>query len=176
MAASASRFGFVFDGDAFTEAVRCAGDGRVRVSLSRDGGMEVATAAAPPADAAAVRLSVDHVPVRSDDILLFHKSTRRQAYDERRSRHPEADDVLLVNERGEVTEATVANLAYRLDGRWWTPPLDAGCLPGIGREVLVEEGVLAERPLPLTDLSRVDAVALVSSLRGWRPAVLLPQR
>ena len=67
----------------------------------------------------------------------------------------------------------MANLAVRLDGRWWTPPLSAGCLPGVARGRLVEEGRLGERDLAPEDLCRAEALAVVSSLRGWRPAVLL---
>jgi para-aminobenzoate synthetase / 4-amino-4-deoxychorismate lyase len=58
----------------------------------------------------------------------------------------------------------------QLDGRWWTPPADAGCLPGIERGRLLDSGVLAERVLYPDDLQRAPALALVSSLRGWRRA------
>jgi para-aminobenzoate synthetase/4-amino-4-deoxychorismate lyase len=80
--------------------------------------------------------------------------------------------VLLVNERGEVTESCTASLAARLDGRWWTPPLGSGCLPGIERARLVAGGGLGERALRPADLRRAEDLALVSSLRGWRRATL----
>ena len=82
-------------------------------------------------------------------VWLRHKTTRRGAYTERAARHPDADDVVLVNERGQVTETTIANLAVRLDGRWWTPPLSAGCLPGVERGRLLDAGELQERALTL---------------------------
>ncbi len=81
--------------------------------------------------------------------------------------------MLLVNDRGEVTESTIANLAVRIDGRWWTPPLDAGLLAGIERNRLVSEGVLAERPITIEELRSAGSLALVSSVRGWRDAELL---
>jgi para-aminobenzoate synthetase/4-amino-4-deoxychorismate lyase len=71
-----------------------------------------------------------------------------------------------------VTETTIANLAVRLEGRWWTPPLSAGCLPGVERGRLLETGRLRERTLTVADLRRADNLAVVSSLRGWRPAIL----
>ena len=40
---------------------------------------------------------------------------------------------------GHVTESCIANVLACLDGRWWTPPTTDGCLPGIGREVLLAE-------------------------------------
>jgi para-aminobenzoate synthetase/4-amino-4-deoxychorismate lyase len=79
----------------------------------------------------------------------------------------------LINDRGEVTESTIANLAVRLEGEWVTPPIDAGLLPGTYREVLLREGRLTERPVSVEELRGVEERALVSSVRGWRPAVLV---
>ena len=84
------------------------------------------------------------------------------------------DDVLLVNGAGEVTESTIANLAVRIQGTWCTPPIEAGLLPGTYRAVLVREGRLAERRITLDELEGADEIALVSSVRGWRPATLVP--
>jgi para-aminobenzoate synthetase/4-amino-4-deoxychorismate lyase len=84
------------------------------------------------------------------------------------------DDVVLVNDRGEVTESTIANLAVRLDGIWVTPPIDAGLLPGTYRAVLLREDRLIERPVTVDELRGAGELALMSSVRGWRPAVLVP--
>ena len=80
--------------------------------------------------------------------------------------------VVLVNDRGEATETPIANLAVRLDGRWWTPPRTAGLLAGTARARLLRDGTLAERPIPVEALRRAEALALVSSVRGWREARL----
>jgi para-aminobenzoate synthetase/4-amino-4-deoxychorismate lyase len=104
---------------------------------------------------------------------LYHKTTRRRRYEQAAARHPRADDVVLVNDRGQVTETTIANLAVRLGGTWFTPPLRAGCLPGVERGRLLRRGVLRERELTPADVRGAEELALVSSLRGWRPAVLV---
>jgi len=83
---------------------------------------------------------------------------------------PHGDDVVMVNERAELTEATRANIAVRLDGWWWTPPLRSGCLPGVERGRLIDRGTLAERVLDVADLQRAEEIAVISSLRGWRAA------
>jgi para-aminobenzoate synthetase/4-amino-4-deoxychorismate lyase len=80
---------------------------------------------------------------------------------------------VLVNQRGEVTETSIANLAVRLDGQWWTPPTTCGCLPGVERGRLLDQGRLRERVLHVEDLLAADELAVVSSLRGWREARLL---
>jgi para-aminobenzoate synthetase / 4-amino-4-deoxychorismate lyase len=77
-----------------------------------------------------VRLALDDDPVDAADPGLYIKTTDRLRYDRRRARRPDADDVLLINDRGEVTESTIANVVVRLDGRCWTPPLASGLLPG----------------------------------------------
>ncbi len=105
--------------------------------------------------------------------MLFHKTTRRGPYERRRAAHPEAEDVLLVNARGEVTESTIANLAVKLDGHWFTPPLDCGLLPGIGRTVALREGRVEERRITIDQLRAAEELALVSTVRGWRPAALV---
>ncbi len=177
LAASAAYFGFALDEARVRSALRDALDGvgtpnRVRLLVARTGVPAVELALMPPRRRAPVVLAVDAEPVDSSEVWLFHKTTRRSTYEARIARHPEADDVLLVNERGEVTESTIANVAVLIEGRWWTPPIEAGCLPGVERGRLLEKGRLAERTLPLDDLQTAEGIALVSSLRGWRPATL----
>ncbi|HZI10445.1 MAG TPA: aminotransferase class IV [Myxococcus sp.] len=75
---------------------------------------------------------------------------------------------LLANEAGEVCELPTANLFFHLDGELVTPPLDAPCLPGIVREVLLEAGSVAglhvvERPVPLARLSEAQACLFTNS-------------
>jgi para-aminobenzoate synthetase / 4-amino-4-deoxychorismate lyase len=74
---------------------------RTRVLLSRDGRVDVALEAMPPVPTGPVLLAVDDDPVDSGSPWLQHKSTRRNVYATRALRHPEADDVVLVNERAE---------------------------------------------------------------------------
>ncbi|MEX2276077.1 MAG: aminodeoxychorismate synthase component I [Actinomycetota bacterium] len=177
LSSSADYFGFTYDerrvGDALDEAVADAmAPVRVRVTLARDGSVDaVALPLAEPSSP--IRLAIDDVPVDPRDALLFHKTSRRARYDDAAARHPEADDVLLVNDRGEATESTIANIAVRLQGRWFTPPLPSGCLPGTRRAALLEDGTLTERVIPVADLRRADGIALINSTRGWREAVLV---
>ena len=178
MADSADWAGFRFDADAALASVRRAvagrtGPARVRLLLSRDGELDVELHPLPPAPGRPVRLALDDDPVDAADPWLQHKSTRRDVYLTRALRHPEADDVVLVNGRGELTETTTANLALRLGGRWGTPPCSSGCLPGVERARLLELGHLSERVLTVADLHDAEEVAVLSSLRGLRPAQLL---
>ena len=93
----------------------------------------------------------------------------------RATRFPDADDVVLVNTRGDVTETTRANIAVRRDGRWVTPPIEAGLLPGCERAALLADGTLVEERVTVGDLEAAEDVAFLNSVRGWRRAVLVEQ-
>ncbi|MFN8938882.1 MAG: aminotransferase class IV [Acidobacteriota bacterium] len=80
------------------------------------------------------------------------------------------DEVVLLNERHEVSELTSANLFAVFGGEVLTPPLSSGCLPGITRALLLEEisvpGItVREAPLQLSDLERADGLFITSSTR-----------
>jgi para-aminobenzoate synthetase/4-amino-4-deoxychorismate lyase len=177
LAASAGYFGFRFEPEVAAAALKRAvaevsEPSVVRLTLARDGALSTDVRDLPPAEER-VRVALDDEPVDPSDLWLFHKTTRRAPYDRRRERRPDVDDILLVNDRGEVTESTIANLAVRFDGVWVTPPVDAGLLPGTYRTVLLREGRLIERLVTVDELRSAGELALVSSVRGWRPAVLV---
>ena len=81
------------------------------------------------------------------------------------------DEVVLLNERGEVAECTAANIFCVKDGRVATPPVAAGCLQGITRSVLLEIGAGAgapveERVLRPEDLYAADEIFISSTNRN----------
>lgn len=84
------------------------------------------------------------------------------------------DEVILLNERGEVSECTSANVCISQGADIWTPPLSSGCLPGITRQLLLQEvrvpGIsIGERPLRLEDLEAADEVFITSTTRALLP-------
>ncbi|HVH53142.1 MAG TPA: aminotransferase class IV, partial [Actinomycetota bacterium] len=178
--ASARYFGFAFvrsDAEAVLEkAVAELGgaEGLVRLLVGRDGSVRIDLSEPQPTASGPVRVAIHPQPVDPSDIWLYHKTTLRGPYERRRHDRPDVDDVLLVNHRGELTESTIANVAVRLGEAWFTPPLRSGLLAGTYRAVLLREGRLSERTIRVEELGDADGLALVSSVRGWRPAVLVP--
>jgi len=77
-----------------------------------------------------------------------------------------ADEAILLNERGELCEGSRSNLALRLDGKWLTPPLRSGCLPGTVRRRLLERGEIEEGDLTVEDLDHAEEIELMNSLWG----------
>jgi para-aminobenzoate synthetase/4-amino-4-deoxychorismate lyase len=146
---------------------------RVRLTLSKTG--EVAVEAQPLQAAGDSRgrsetrpyiLTLAKTPVRSTERFLYHKTTRREVYQRALAEVPGAQDALLFNERGEVTESTIANLVYELDGARYTPPVECGLLPGTQRAALLAQGAIQERALRLEELPRCTRLWLVNSVRG----------
>ncbi len=100
------------------------------------------------------------------------KTTRRSHYDAFAPTGPGVFDTVLWNAEGEITECTRGNVALLLDGRWVTPALHCGLLPGVGRAHALAAGRVVEAVVRLQDLPRVESLAFVNSLRGWIPASL----
>ncbi|MDH3260880.1 MAG: aminodeoxychorismate synthase component I [Acidimicrobiia bacterium] len=174
---SAQYCGFQFDRARLEQELLAVSRGiieavaRVRLSLDEQGRVRIDVSRLTHTDEP-IRLAVDDVPVDPSDWRIFHKTSLRDVYDEARQRHPNADDVLMVNGDGEITESTIANVMVRLDGEWMTPPVTSGCLPGVMRRVLLEEGEISEAPILVSDLARAEGLVLINSVRLRVPAVL----
>jgi len=86
----------------------------------------------------------------------------------------DADEALFLNTRGELCEGAWSNVFVKLDGRWLTPPLDSGCLPGVTRALLLEIAAaggtpIEEIPVKVSELREVEAALLSSTFRGVQP-------
>ena len=110
----------------------------LRLTLSKDGFASVEQSSLPQGYAQQLRLS--SVRVNSADMFLYHKTTVRGIYEEARRECDEHTDAILSNERGEITESTIMNLAVFRNGKWVTPQLSCGLLPGVMREELLARG------------------------------------
>jgi len=110
--------------------------------------------------------------VSSSNRFLYHKTTRREMYDDAKRSRPDTDDVILRNERGEITESCIANVVARIEGKFFTPPISCGLLGGVFRAHLLERGEIHERILSESDLRDAEALFLINSVRGWIPCTL----
>lgn len=149
---------------------------RVRLVMTYRGKMEVSATPFEPVPAQSVwRLKIAKTRLQSEDSLFRHKTTRREPYDAARAEFSkdEADEVILLNERGEVCEGTITNIfAEAADGMLLTPPLTCGLLPGVLRAELIRERKARGEVLKLDDL-RHRKLFVGNSLRGLIPAGLV---
>lgn len=153
---------------------------KLRVDLSESGVVSVSPSGTtkrfnlgPVPSGDEIRIVIDREPLDSSDGRVFHKGADREHFDLRRRRNPDADDVLCVNTDGRVTESTVANVVFLIDGTWITPPVADGLLPGVLRQRLLEDGTLSERSVTIAQAESASAVALINSVRGWVPAAII---
>jgi para-aminobenzoate synthetase / 4-amino-4-deoxychorismate lyase len=122
------------------------------------------------ADAEPVRLRFAVEAVDSSNPFLYHKTTNRSVYDN--AKLPDCDDVILWNERGEVTETTIANIVVQVGDKWVTPAVDCGLLPGTLRRSLLEAGVIEEGIVSCEELGAIGRCLVINSLRKWRWAIV----
>jgi para-aminobenzoate synthetase/4-amino-4-deoxychorismate lyase len=158
--------------DALAEGLR--EPSRVRLLLDLFGRASVESAPLPEARPGPLRVALAGEAVASGSLWLRHKTTRREVYDRALRARPDCDDVLLFNERGELTESCLANVALEVaGGRLVTPPVACGLLPGVERAALLAEGQLLEGVIRLSDLSSGQHLWLMNSVRGLQEAVLV---
>ena len=165
---SADYFGFAFDERIVRAALSSDAQGalRVRLELAVDGAASVVLS---PLDITpeAPTFALASSPVNSSNRWLFQKTTRREVYDHHKAAHPDVFDVLLWNERSELTEFTRGNVVLELEGRKVTPPRTCGLLGGVFRQELLDSGQIVEAVVLVSDLSRASRVWFVNSLREW---------
>lgn len=180
LCASAAYFGIAVDTASINDALDRYARGidlpsaKVRLMLKHDGTFSIMHEPLVRAGAASVSVVLAREPVDEDDIMLRHKHTERAVYERAKASVIGADDVLLWNMRREVTEASSSNIVYRRGGRYWTPPLSSGLLPGTLRAELLARGLISERLLTVEDLAGVEALFLINSVRKCRRALLMP--
>ncbi|MDV2581310.1 aminodeoxychorismate synthase component I [Alkalibacillus haloalkaliphilus] len=120
-----------------------------------------------------LQVALAYEPIRKGNAFLYHKTTNRSFYNERMRAN--VDETLLWNEEGLITEFTTGNVAYKLEGNWYTPPVEDGLLPGTYRERLLRKQQITERSLAKDDLERVEGLAFFNSVRGWKTVHLITE-
>ena len=175
---SAAVFGFPFERsealiaiDAARAALPAGCASRLRLTLAYNGRMRVTHAPlAPLPDANSVGLLLAPQPLPAAGPLAAHKTTQRAAYDAgvRAAEQAGAFDSLFFDACDHLIEGGRSNVFLQLGGRWFTPPVASGALPGVMRGLLLADPTwaAAERDLTRTDLLRAEAIMVCNALRG----------
>lgn len=177
---SASAFGFAFDEAAIRDllaTITAPGPSRLRLTLQHDGqaGLETAPFAALPSDTG-WRLRIASVRLKARNPLLRHKTSKREIYEAARAEftREDADEVLLLNDKGHVCEGTITTIFARMaDGALITPLLECGLLAGVLRGEMIGSGKASEGILSPDDLLAARELYVGNSLRGLIPAQLV---
>jgi para-aminobenzoate synthetase/4-amino-4-deoxychorismate lyase len=140
---------------------------RVRLTLS-EAGLDLTAVPLPPSPEK-FRFAIADTRMDAASVWLAHKTTNRAFYDgPRQAAHDQRglDELVFLNQRGELTEGSFTNLFLEADGRLLTPPLSSGLLPGTLRAELIAAGRAEERVLTLADMRAAGAIWLGNSVRG----------
>ncbi len=180
LAASARYFGIPVDtGTLRTSLTRRSNEWaksphKVRLLVSWAGDIHIG--AEPIALTRCMKIAIAAEPVNRGDRFLYHKTTHRAVYERALASRPDCDDVLLVNEHGQLTESTCANLVVRLGDSLCTPPVECGLLPGVMRDQLLDSKRIVERVIYPRDLDEADGIWLINSVRKWIDVDYSPAR
>ena len=153
--------------------------GRMRITLLSDGEFFITIEELIDTSTFPVKLGVSPTTQYSQGTLSGMKSTSYGAYavHQRNALAAGLSDLILLNERGEIVESSIANIFILAGEVILTPPRESGCLPGIARELLLEmTPQISERTLALDELFEATSIFLASSLRGISQATLLTHK
>jgi para-aminobenzoate synthetase/4-amino-4-deoxychorismate lyase len=178
---SAAQLGFHWDEEAarrsLLSAVADAGESlAVRLTLDRGGALATESRALDSTGGSWTAI-IASSPVDSRSDGLRHKTTRRAVYVRARAEAERAgaQEAILRNERGELTECCIGNLVVERQGRRLTPPLSCGLLPGTFRADLLATGQLEEGVLREEDLHDADGIYMINSVRRWVRLMVIPR-
>jgi len=148
---------------------------RVRLSLGPDGDVDIKLEDFRPLTTP-LKLALSSIALTSTLQHTPDKISLRDFYDGERRRLQVingAQEVIFLNENGELCEGSYTNLFLEIDGQIYTPPVSAGLLPGVLRAQLLAQGKALERSLNLQDLFAAEKIYVGNSLRGLLDAVLV---
>ena len=172
MKGSAEYFNYKFEQDKIIEALDDLakylqkGSYKVRLLLSKKGEVELQSVLLEMENySKPQKAKLAKKPVDSNDTFLFHKTTHRNVYDQARVECPECEEVLLFNEKGEITEFTNANVLVKINGQLFTPPVECGLLSGTYRQYLLDQKMIQEKVITLDMLKQSEEIILINSVR-----------
>ncbi|MCF7687129.1 MAG: aminotransferase class IV [Cephaloticoccus sp.] len=93
-----------------------------------------------------------------------------------------ADDVLMINLRGEITEAATSNIGFFRDRQLVTPPLSAGILGGVTRKLILREVAataglgVTERIIVPEEINSMEECFIMSTTRDIAPVGMIDQQ
>ncbi len=145
---------------------------KVRCVMHKNGHIESSITPVIPAEEP-IPVTIARSPIHSSNIFLYHKTTRRQIYEEALKSSSGGTDVIFWNENGYLTEATSANIVILKNGRYLTPDVSCGLLAGTFRYHLLKEKIIEEARLKISDLFDCEKVFRINSVRRWQQCVVV---
>jgi para-aminobenzoate synthetase/4-amino-4-deoxychorismate lyase len=179
---SAEYFGFSVDREAIAQSLenqarefaseQTPTQQKVRLLVNRAGVCTLEYQAIQPTPMTTLQVQLAPVPVDAQNPFLYHKTTHRQVYETAKATCPDCDDVVLWNQRREVTESCFANVVVPWQGRLLTPPVHCGLLAGTFRQWLLAQQRIEAAVITIEMLRQVPYFYLINSVRRFMKAKL----
>ena len=175
---SALYFDYSLDLDLITKKLIAVANGlkdyshKVRLLVSQQGKIKIESSPFM-AESKTLNLAIADRPVDISNPFLYHKTTNRSVYQQFQQSNTSHDDLILWNERQEVTETCIYNLVVQKDGELLTPPVECGLLPGTMRAYLLEQQKIKEAVIKLADIKQCEAIYLINSVRKWQRGIIV---
>ncbi|MFK7932226.1 MAG: aminodeoxychorismate synthase component I, partial [Saprospiraceae bacterium] len=170
LADSADYFAYPIDQKKITEELdqlNFASPQKLRLLVQANGDFQIENAPLEIDESLTWQVALATQPIDKHDVFLFHKTTQRNVYQQFIEQYPTAQDVILHNQQGELTESCYGNIIIEKAGIFYTPPIACGLLNGTLRAQLVELGWLQEEILYAEDLAEADNVYIINSVRKF---------
>lgn len=116
-----------------------------------------------------VKVIISKKTISSQNKFQYFKTTNRKLYDDEYKKYFKQGyfDVIFFNEKNEITEGSISNIFIYKNNEIFTPPLSAGILPGVYRNLFIKNNSgFIEKNLYLQDLLKADKIVLTNSVRG----------
>lgn len=145
---------------------------KVRLIVAKTGVLEIAGQPIIDIDQP-VTMTLANTPIATDQPFVYFKTTNRAIYETFQQQATGYFDVLLWNERGEITEFTNGNVIVKLNGTLYTPPVECGLLAGTFRKELLHTNEIVEKVITKAELLQAEEVWFINSVRKWVKVVIV---
>ncbi|MFC4409458.1 aminodeoxychorismate synthase component I [Chungangia koreensis] len=142
------------------------GSFKVRLLLNKSGDVEIEAQQITQIETP-ILIGLAEKPVNRQNPFLYNKTTNRKIYSELKLQKQDVFDTLLWNKNHELTEFCNGNIVLEIDGDLFTPPVRSGLLPGTFRNSLLNDEVIKEKVLSISDLNRSTKIWFINSVRRW---------
>jgi len=182
---SAEFFSFKFDTDNFRKTLsdnahKLADNScyKVKISATQQGSFTVTNEKITHTPQHELWIAIAKQEVTSDNIFLYHKTTRRDIYDQllKAGQAKGLWDVVMHNERGEISEGCRSNIFIKEKDKMITPPVSCGLLAGTMRRYILESDPQAEEAIITVDrLRSAERIFMCNSVRKIVKVNLVPE-
>ena len=148
---------------------------RVRLQFYKNGSIELHSATTSTTwNRDIVKIKVSNQKVNSQDILLYHKTDKRDLYinELKLAQEEDYDEIIFFNEKGFLTEGSVSNIFVKNNEKWSTPAIENGLLAGTMRSQLLKKLNAKESNINKEQLKSAQQIMICNSIRQYANATI----